>query len=103
MRLVLIHGRDPFSPPVPLVIETLNALRAGGHEVDYVWLPRGVTKAEQRDGIIAAKLLYLEGVDKVITIGFPADYVASNNVVSIPENLPFEQISPLLSKSGLLP
>jgi len=75
MKIVFLHGRQPFTPKDPFVEQYLAELRAAGNEVDYVWLPPGTTDIERKDAAIAAALLYIEGTDRLIAYKFPAEYV----------------------------
>jgi len=77
MKYVVIQSRQPFSttPNDETVANKITELHAAGHEVDFVWLPLGETFIEKQDAEIAARLLSIEGTDRIITYGFPAHLV----------------------------
>ena len=115
MKIVIIEGRQPFANNAPdyangavsqaettepagdtLVGALTSALKNSGHEVDYVWLPTGANPAEAKDAAIAAALLYLEGTDRVIAIGFPANYVQHPNILYLaPDTSPQQALAML--------
>jgi len=81
--MVVAEGRQPFMPDKSPGELLAAELRAQGNEVDYVWLPQGTTTAEQKDAALAAALLYLEGTERVITIGFPASYIQHLDKINV--------------------
>jgi len=75
MKIVFVHGREPFTPIDEAVSKAIEELRTAGNEVDYVWLPKGTTAEERADAVIAAALMYIEGTDQIVVHGFPTGYI----------------------------
>lgn len=79
MRIALLESFAAAAPR-PGAAALLDALGAGGHEVEYYRLPFAPAPPERiADQILAARLIRLDGADRVIAPSFPAGYVPHHN------------------------